>query len=127
MVRTLLPEIKDQEALKALAESIGGFFDRLGIRQAEQRQLLGMENWAGAATKQLPSDPAVLQRVGHLLAIDRALQDLDAELPGSASWWMRTPQPMLSGQSPISVMLTQGILGMKKVRAILESGTTPSS
>ena len=48
MVKTLLPEIKDQEALKALAESIGGFFDRLGIRQAEQRQLVDAHTAADA-------------------------------------------------------------------------------
>lgn len=126
MVKTLLPEIESEEALRALAESIGDLFDRWGIKQVEQRRLLSMEKWAGFETESLPRDSLVLERAGHLLAIDRALQELEPESPKSVAWWIRTPQPMFSAEAPVAVMLTHGVVGMKKVRKILESGTKPA-
>lgn len=122
MQRTFLPGIRDDEALDALSETIVGVLDQWGIQDPERHQLLGTEQCSESDSARLINEPGMLERVGHLLAIDRALGKEDSATHRLAAWWMRTPHPALSGKSPLEVMLSEGVRGMKTVRAILEHG-----
>jgi hypothetical protein len=116
---TLLPRVTDDETLEALAAAMSSVFDRWEIPESERRRLLATEPDARPDGHPPKSDPAVLERMGHLLAIDRGLK-----ATGLTRWWIRTPHPDLFGESPLEVMLAQGLGGMKKVRAILQPDTT---
>lgn len=123
MPKTLLPGITDSEALEALGETMTSVFDRWGVDEPDRRRLLGTEQSTQPDTGRLLHDPAVLERIGQLLAIDRALARQAAATRELAAWWLRTPHAALSGESPLKIMLSQDLRGMQKIRTIVESET----
>lgn len=86
-----------------------------------QVKLLGLEDIVPLrAGKPLPDVQDILERVGQILAIDRALQRLypDGRLP--CDDWVAFPNLELGGLSPLAVM-SNGLAGIETVRALLES------
>jgi hypothetical protein len=121
MTRTLLPELHSPATRQALAEAILSVLDGWGIHPAKQAELLGMTDVASLKQGQaLPDDPGVLERAGHLLAIERALKQLYPDDPASRHASLMLPLAELGGQPPLLVMLG-GVDGIKQVRALLES------
>ena len=121
-IETLVPELKDPETRKALAEVIIAQFERWKLHEVNQAMLLGLSEVTELRQgKPLPDDQAVLEHVGHLLAIDRALLKLYPYQPERRARWISSPQPRLGGRTPLEAMLGGGIQGIKEVRAAVES------
>lgn len=118
MTRTWLPEITSPEAKQALIEAVVAVLDAWGIAPAKQAELLGLA--AIIPVQPLPDDPALLERAGHLLGIERALRRLEPHDPAARHAWLMLPNAELDGRSPLLVML-EGVDGIKRVRARLES------
>jgi hypothetical protein len=121
MMRTFLSELNSPEARQALAESVLAVLDAWGIHPAKQAELLGLADTAPFRHGQpLPADPDVLERVGHLLGIERTLRRLCPDDPASRQAWLMLPDVRLDGHSPLRVML-EGLEGIKRVRTLLEA------
>lgn len=87
----------------------------------KQAELLGLADIAPLRQGQsLPDDPGVLERAGHLLGIERALKQLYPDDPASRYASLMLPAAGLDGHPPLLVMLS-GVVGIKRVRALLES------
>ena len=123
MTRTLLPEIHSAETRQALAESVLAVLDGWGIHPAKQAELLGLPDLAPLRQgRPLPDGPAVLERAGHLLGIERALKRLYPHDPASRHAWLMLPDAELGEQPPLRVML-DGVEGIKRVRKRIEART----
>jgi hypothetical protein len=114
VLETFLPQVTDEQTLEALAQAMHSVFSRWRLAEPEQRRLLATEQRLRLDAHQLANNPMALERIGQLLAIDRALT-----ARGLTSWWIRTPHPNLLGESPLDTMLRQGVPGMRKVREML--------
>jgi hypothetical protein len=125
MRETLFPQLQDPEARKAVAEVLIALFDRWQLHELNQAQLLGLDSiYSLRRDKMLPNTPAVLERAGHLLAIDRALLKQYPYRSGYRDRWVTIPSEpsdSFGGESPLQVMLTRGIEGIREVQEYLES------
>jgi len=122
MHETLIPQITDPDARKAIYEALVALFDRWHVHVLNQVQLLGLADAVSLLEKkELPHDPVVLERVGHLLAIDRALLKLHPYSETFRDRWIDRPEPAFDGKSPLEVMLANGSDGIMKVRELVES------
>ena len=122
MPDTLIAELKDPEALKALTEVITVLLDRWGIHEANQAALLNVPDISKFKRGEpLPRDQAVLERAGHLIAVDRVLKTLHPYTPTSRNRWVSSAQAELNGKSPLQIMLVNGVGGMKRVRELLDT------
>ena len=121
MNETLIPELNEPEALKALTEVITALLNRWGLHEVNQAALLNVTDMSRFKLGEpLPKDQAVLERTGYLLAIDRALKTLHPYTPRSRDRWISTPQAKFDGRSPLQVMLAEGIEGIKEIRRNVE-------
>lgn len=121
MTRTLLPELHEPGTRLALAGAVLGVLDEWGIHPAKQAELLGLTDIGPLRQGHpLPDDADVLERVGHLLAIERALKRLYPDDPASRHASLMLPVAELGGQPPLLMML-HGMDGIRRVRALLES------
>ena len=117
MKRTLLPALDSPEARQAVVESVLAVLHDWGVHPSKQAELLGLA--AIGPAQSLRDDPGVLERAGHLLAIERALKWLEPHDPASRHAWLMLPNAGLGGRSPLLVML-DGLEGIKRVRARIE-------
>jgi len=121
MVETLLPQIKDPEARRAIVDAIFALFARWHLHEINQAQLLGIGSVSDLKQYKFPTDDAaVLTRMGDLLAIDRALLKYFPYQPTARDLWITIPQDRLDGEVPLAIMLAQGSIGISKVRQFAE-------
>lgn len=121
MPETFVPEMTSREAREALAAVVIATLDRWGLPQAKQAALLGLPDIASLRDgRPLPAEFDVLARAGHLLAIDRALQELYGANAVQRDVWLMYSYSELGGQSPLALMLT-GLEGIKAVRKFVET------
>lgn len=71
----------------------------------------------------LPDDEAVIERCGHVLAIQHGLDLLFPHNPLMAAAWITDPGNRLFGRSPLEVMLDEGLKGLRRVRRCVEHGS----
>jgi hypothetical protein len=122
MPKTLVGELRDLASRRALAEAVTALLDRWNLAAGDRSSLLGLDPWAGLRPGEaLPEDPAVLQRAGHLLAIDRALRRVYPYQPTLRDRWVATPEAVLGGRPPLAVMLDGGNAGIQAVRELIET------
>lgn len=122
MVETLLPEIKDLDARRAIVDAIFALFTRWHLHEINQAQLLGVSSVSELQQYRFPTDEAsVLIRMGDLLAIDRALLKYFPYQPTAQDIWITIPKDELGGETPLAIMLSQGSEGISKVRRLAES------
>ena len=55
------------------------------------------------------------QRLSYLLSIDRALHNVLPHNAAAARFWITTPNPLFRDQTPLHVMLTDGLAGMQRI------------
>jgi hypothetical protein len=120
MTRTLLPEIHTPETLAALADAVLAVLGDWGVAPAKQVELLGLAA-PQIPGQPLPDDPGVLERAGHLLAIERALKKRYPDDPAARHAWLMLPENGLGAQPPLRVML-DGLEGIRRARSLLETG-----
>jgi hypothetical protein len=120
MAETYLTGMHSEEGRRALAESLLALLRQWGVEETGQAKLLGMEEvdslWQGAP---LPNQTDVLERVGLLLAIGRALQQQFEEEPLMAERWVSFPNIWLKGRTPLERML-EGLEGIREVHALFK-------
>ena len=120
MTGSLLAQLQTPEARRAVGEAVISLLNRWALDETRQAELLGVADMSDITrTGLLPNEAAVLERAGHLLAIDRALTRLHAD-QSVADWWVRSPCLAFGGFSPLTVMLG-GVEGIERVRTYLEA------
>lgn len=125
MSETRLPELHTPEARKAVAELVLDLFERWGLEDATRSELLGVSDLAPyRAGKPLPDQADVLARAGHLLAVDRLLQERYPDDARTRDHWPAVPSPAFSGLVPLALML-QGLDGIKQVHDVLSAPDAP--
>jgi hypothetical protein len=121
VTKTLVTELKSEEARTALAEALLELFEQWGIHEINQSALLGMRDMARLKQGQpLPANENVLERAGQILAIERILARLYPNQARRQTDWIFTANPRLGGVPPINLML-EGLEGINRVRDHLES------
>ena len=124
-IKTRVSELKESETRKALAEVVLALFERWELHELNQATLLGLVDVKSLKQGEpLPEDSAVLERVGHLMAIDRALMKRYPYQPKKRDRWISQPEPRLGDKTPLNFMLAGGIPAIREVRAVVESGIT---
>ncbi len=122
---TRVPELESEEARRALALALTEVFEAWGIGVQEQQEALGIKDiaaWAACRRGEpLPRDPDLLQRVGHLLAIHRALKRRYVHDLFKRDSWMRMPIPELGGERPIDIVRREGSEGLVRIREHLRA------
>jgi hypothetical protein len=98
------------------------------VEPLEQTRLLGLpEKDAGRRFRRyrlgttLPDDREVWIRVALLLHIDSAANQLFPHSALSANLWITTPSPRFAGKTPLELMLSQGLEGIRWVERTLTS------
>ena len=125
MIETLLTQVRDHETRQVLGECVVALFRRWSLDDIDQAALLGMRASAPLHNGEaVPDDPLVLARVGHLLAIDRALHALYRYAPRERDGWVTSSDPHLDGRTPLSIMLDHGLAGIVAVREQLDAAVT---
>ena len=126
MNETLIPNLNGEQARKALAEVVTVMFDRWQLTEVDQATLLGLTDPADVVRYRegmpLPDDPDLLERVGHLLAIYRALQRIYGRDPVLCNRWILAKDLLLGYRSPLEVVRLEGLEGLKAIRRSLERG-----
>jgi hypothetical protein len=121
--KTLLPELKSPETRHAVAEVLIAQFERWDVHALNRASLLGLTGTMVLDPDHpLPEDPAVLERAGHLLAIDRALLKRYPYQPERRDHWITHPNAKLDGKTPLELMLEGGVPAIREVRVLAESG-----
>ena len=122
MTKTLLSEIKDPDARQAIVDTVFALFARWNLHELNQVQLLGVNSVSGLKQYKFPTDEvSVLERMGNLLAIDRALGKYFPYQPTARDLWITIPKDELGGETPLAIMLAQGKEGISRVRQLAES------
>jgi len=121
MKKTLLPELEDPEARAAVAEALMALFARWQLHEVNQAQLLGLTSVLDLKQKIIQADDETMERAGHLLAIDRALQQRYVGQPERRDRWVFVANDYLNGLTPLSIMLEDGLQGIMSIRGMAES------
>lgn len=126
MSETFLPELHTREARHAVAELVLALFERWGLQEQTQGELLGVADIAPYRSgAPLPDAPEVLERAGYLLALDRAVQRRYRSEPLMREGWVAVPSAQLEGAVPLALML-QGLDGLKRVHDELLAEERPA-
>ena len=122
MTETLLPEIKDPDARRAIVDTVFTLFARWHLHEINQVRLLGVSSLSELKQYNFPTDEGpVLTRIGNLLAIDRALGKYFSYQPTARDLWVTVAKDELDGETPLAIMLAQGSEGISRVRQLAES------
>lgn len=118
---TLVSGLQSLEARQGLSEALRETFECWALHEKTQAELLGLANvMALQRGEPLPADRNVLERAGHVLAIERSLKKLFPGQPERRAHWLSTPNPRLGGLAPLTIMLG-GVKGMKSVQSLTET------
>jgi hypothetical protein len=124
MIRTLLPELHSEEARKALSVSLMAVLDRWQLFDPERLVLLGLSDTAALMRyrkgEPLADEPKLLERAGHLLAIERVLRRRYPYQPALRRGWIKQKDAGLGDRSPLEVIEEQGLEGLRAVREHLD-------
>ena len=114
----MLPENR-----KRLAKLVTALFAHWQIDTATQAALLGLPSEDDLLMDELPADEDVIDRVGHLLAIHKALQILYQSKSGGVPdivYGYMTHANKRFTPTPIDYILQQGDNGLAEVRYYLD-------
>ena len=67
----------------------------------------------------LPEDATTEQRLSCLLSIHKALLTVLPHNTAMVRYWVTSPNPRFANRTPLEVMLTDGLAGMKQVVEVL--------
>lgn len=106
---------------------VAALFQRWNLSDEQQLGLLG-PRWRDVgdllafrdAECSLPGSPDCAARIGHLMAIHRALRLLFPENEDLRFSWARRRNQVFNGAVPIEIMLKEGAPGIARVAAVLD-------
>ena len=105
-----------------LAQTILTVLRSWGVAKEQQIILLGLPE--GTRPRALnkftmgapfPDDDDALMRANYLLSIQNAVDSLFPHNTTAANYWMTTPCQSFANHTPLSIMLNEGLAGMKRV------------
>lgn len=121
MLETRLPEVETPETRQALAEALLALFDEWQLHEVNQAALIGLLDIAELRSGEpLPADREVLECVGHILAIGRALLKAFPYKTQQRHEWINNPHPKLDNATPLQYMLGGGIDTIREMRELAE-------
>jgi hypothetical protein len=113
--------------------ALRGFFhivDAWGATAEEARIILGTPAertyyaWRAGNAVRVPAD--TLRRIGYVAGIYKALQILYSD-PHLADGWIKRPNRVLSGQTPLARMCAGDVTDLAEVRNYLDAARAPWS
>jgi hypothetical protein len=129
-MQALTPESRmrgrSREDRVILAKAVTRLFELWGLSAADQLALLGLSETNRIALQRyakgeaLAANRDLLERVGHLLGIQKSLKLLYPHNPEIVNGWMRAPNTKFDGASPVDVVRKFGFAGLLMVRGTLD-------
>lgn len=115
----------DEQELRrqvSLAQTVMEVLDGWGVPPAQQLRLLGLPEGTRARSliryrngSPLPEDEAVMRRARCILGIYHALQNMYPHSAIAADHWVTSPNPRFKQQTPLELMLKQGLSAMERM------------
>jgi hypothetical protein len=109
-----------------LARAVTKLFQLWQLGSADQLMLLGMNESNRIALQRyargeaLAANRDLLERVGHLLGIHKALKLLYPKNPEIVAGWMSSPNAAFDASIPVDVVRRFGFAGLLMVRGTLD-------
>ena len=119
-------DLTSEESRGALAKMVIRLFHLWGLTTADQLDLLGLSAKSRAMLAKygkgeaLPASRDMLDRVGWLLAIHKALRLLYPQNEDIRYSWVSRRNTAFENLTPLAVMKEQGIIGIAKVARYLD-------
>lgn len=119
-------DLSSNDSRSALAKLVVKLFHRWGLSTADQLELLGLSPNSRAMLSKygkgeaLPATRDILDRVGWLLAIHKALSLLYPKNEDIRYSWVSRRNTAFDNLAPLTVMKEQGIIGIAKVARYLD-------
>jgi hypothetical protein len=123
---TDLRPVRTRDERVVLARAVTRLFDLWRLNAADQLMLLGLNESNRIALQRyargeaLASNRDLLERVGHLLGIHKALKLLYPKNPDISAGWMLSANAMFDGATPVEVVRRFGFAGLLMVRGTLD-------
>ncbi|WIY53629.1 MbcA/ParS/Xre antitoxin family protein [Devosia sp. YIM 151766] len=118
-----IPRITDAEAA-AMVRAVIRLFERWQISDAQARDILGglaartYARWKAGETGRIDRDLAT--RLSLLMGIHKGLRYLFSD-PERGYAWVKKPNPLFDGSSPVDVMAAGDIFSLARVRSWLDA------
>ncbi|VAW76495.1 hypothetical protein MNBD_GAMMA13-1782 [hydrothermal vent metagenome] len=109
-----------------LTRGILSMLDGWEVSAKDQLLMLGLEGVPAREVKRLrdsrplPDDPAIMQRVEHLIAIADALRTTYPFSKRMGKLWMHKANRKFRQRTPVATMVEDGIVGLISVRSYLD-------
>lgn len=119
-------DLSSNDSRSALAKLVVKLFLQWGLSTADQLELLGLSPNSRAMLSKygkgeaLPATRDILDRVGWLLAIHKALSLLYPKNEDIRYSWVSRRNTAFNNLTPLTVMKEQGIIGIAKVARYLD-------
>lgn len=119
-------DLTKQDSRKKLATLAIRLFEKWDLATTEQLDLLGLSptsrKMLGDYRKgnALPNSRDMLDRIGWLLSIHKALRLLYPKNENIRYTWVKRRNQLLNNQRPLDIMQEQGIIGLAKVSRYLD-------
>ncbi|EPR43549.1 hypothetical protein dsx2_2166 [Desulfovibrio sp. X2] len=116
---------RERRIRRRLTRRILRALDGWGLTEDEQASVLGLPRSSRAMLGRfrqgfpLPNDTEIVERVGHLLALQKAVRLFYRNAPERASTWM-TRHSIRFGTRPIDMITKRGMAALRYLRADLE-------
>ncbi|VAW92217.1 hypothetical protein MNBD_GAMMA23-256 [hydrothermal vent metagenome] len=121
-----MEELSKEDSL-SLTKMIIGILESWGLNTRQQHTLLafskkvpvrGMRRFLGDHA--FPDEAELNNRVEHIVGIHHALHTTYPHNPAMGALWIKTSNKRFNNQSPIKLMLEEGIAGVERVRTHLD-------
>lgn len=103
-------------------------FEHWHLTYEQQAAVLGLSTNTHSTVARYKSGKTLLSknrdsqdRAGHLLAIHKYLRLIFPLNPQLAYAWPKTPNKFFEGKMPLEIIITEGFLGLVRIRRYLES------
>lgn len=112
------------EQMQALSQAVVQHMDDWQISPEQMLELLGVSdriktrqlNALRMGSKALPNETEVLQRIDHIVGIADALRTTFPFSSQMRHLWLQKPHRRFHKLTPLTVMLSEGLNGLQKVR-----------
>ena len=118
--------MSDQDHRAELARLVMQILDEWEVEPEDQPKLLGLPDKTRVRALNryrqgdpLPEDATTEQRLSCLLSIHKALLTVLPHNTAMVRYWVTSPNPRFANRTPLEVMLTDGLAGMKQVVEVL--------